>query len=87
MENNSLPNYLNLFISNENIIHSNKQVIHSTHIDKHIKNNLDLVELQQYNESMNIGHSYYYCNIKPLAYTTDIYYYNDEYVNMDKYRL
>ena len=56
MENNSLPNYLNLFISNENIIHSNKQVIHSTHIDKHIKNNLDLVELQQYNESMNIGH-------------------------------
>jgi hypothetical protein len=87
MENNGLPNYLKEFITNENHKYLNTQLIHSTRIDKHITSHLSLTELDDYKKDMKIGESYFYCELRPLAYSNNISLYTNKYIHKDLYRL
>ena len=86
MEDDSLPNYLKEFITNENQKYLNTRLIHSNSIDKHVTGQLDLFELQGYKNDMKMGESYFYCKIRPLAYNSNAYVYNKNYIHKDFFR-
>jgi hypothetical protein len=69
MEDHSLPEYLKMFISNENLKVTNKKQILYKDIDKNMISKLDLFELQEYHKELKEGNSFYYCNMRTLPYS------------------
>ena len=69
MEDHSLPEYLKMFISNENLKVTNKKQILYKDIDKNKISKLDLFELQEYDKELKEGNSFYYCNMRTLPYS------------------
>ena len=69
MEDNSLPEYLKLYISTENKKYLNKQIIHYKDINKNVINQLNLFESRDYYTDVSKGYSYCYSkNLPSLIY-------------------
>tara|TARA_B110001454_G_C12669745_1_gene413218 strand:- start:764 stop:991 length:228 start_codon:yes stop_codon:yes gene_type:complete len=73
MEDHSLPEYLKIYISNENLKATNKKKIFCKDINKNMISQLDLFELQEYYKEIKEGNSFYYCNMRQFASTSLIY--------------
>lgn len=65
---NSLPIHLKMYINKENSKYLKKDSMASKDVYKNMMDNLSLIELQEYKESMKEGQSYWYNQLKTSYY-------------------
>jgi len=65
---NSLPTYLKMYIDKENSKYLKKDSMTSKDIYKNMMDNMSLIELQEYRESMKEGQSCWYSQLNKSDY-------------------
>lgn len=65
---NSLPTHLKMYIDEENSKYLKKDSMASKNVYKNMMDNMSLIELQEYKESIKEGQSYWYCQLKKSDY-------------------